>query len=217
LNLSTELGVLLQRGITVGSSWLTAKSIEEDRALIARTREGDYAAFETLYNKYKGQVYRTALAIVRDQGAAEDILQDCFIRMYTHIECIDSSLPLIPWLYRVTVNLSYNWVTRRKKWLTPLEAVVDRLIMSPRTSPEQVVEKNELQQAVQEAIYTLNFDQRVVLILFYLTNFSIREIAYILDVPEGTVKSRLHYGRENLRRKLLSDHRFSVGMAYELP
>lgn len=201
----------------MGSSWLTAKSIEEDRALIARTREGDYAAFETLYNKYKGQVYRTALAIVRDQGAAEDILQDCFIRMYTHIERIDSSLPLIPWLYRVTVNLSYNWVTRRKKWLTPLEAVVDRLTMSPRTSPEQIVEENELQQAVQEAIYTLNFDQRVVLILFYLTNFSIREIAYILDVPEGTVKSRLHYGRENLRRKLLSDYRFSTGMAYELP
>lgn len=197
------------------SSWVTAKSIEEDRLLIARTRGGDCTAFEALYNKYKGQVYRTALAIVRDQGAAEDILQDCFIKVYTNIDRIDSSLPLVPWLYRVTVNLSYNWVTRRKRWLTPLETVIDRLTMHPRIAPEQAVEENELQQVVQEAIYSLNFEQRVVLILFYLTNFSIREIAYILDVPEGTVKSRLYYGREKLRQKLLSDQRLSLGVAYE--
>lgn len=197
------------------SPWVTAKSIEEDRLLIARTRERDYTAFEALYNKYKGQVYRTALAIVRDQGAAEDILQDCFIKVYTNINRIDSSLPLVPWLYRVTVNLSYNWVTRRKRCLTPLEAVMDRLNMHPRIAPEQAIEESELQQVVQEAIYSLNFEQRVVLILFYLTNFSVREIAYILDVPEGTVKSRLYYGREKLRQKLLSDQRLSLGVAYE--
>jgi len=199
----------------VGSSWVTARSINEDRQLIARTRRGDYAAFETLYDKYKGQVYRTALAIVREQGAAEDILQDCFIKVYTNIDRIDSSRPLIPWLYRVTVNLSYNWVTRRKRWLIPLETVIDRLTTAPRTSPEQVLEENELRHVVQEAIYSLTFEQRVVLILFYLNNFSIREIAYILEVPEGTVKSRLYYGRENLRQKLLSDQRLSLGVAYE--
>jgi len=194
---------------------VTARSINEDRQLIARTRRGDYAAFETLYDKYKGQVYRTALAIVREQGAAEDILQDCFIKVYTNIDRIDSSRPLIPWLYRVTVNLSYNWVTRRKRWLIPLETVIDRLTTAPRTSPEQVLEENELRHVVQEAIYSLTFEQRVVLILFYLNNFSIREIAYILEVPEGTVKSRLYYGRENLRQKLLSDQRLSLGVAYE--
>ncbi len=199
----------------MGSSWVTARSINEDRQLIARTRRGDYAAFETLYDKYKGQVYRTALAIVREQGAAEDILQDCFIKVYTNIDRIDSSRPLIPWLYRVTVNLSYNWVTRRKRWLIPLETVIDRLTTAPRTSPEQVLEENELRHVVQEAIYSLTFEQRVVLILFYLNNFSIREIAYILEVPEGTVKSRLYYGRENLRQKLLSDQRLSLGVAYE--
>ncbi len=199
----------------MGSSWVTARSINEDRQLIARTRRGDYAAFETLYDKYKGQVYRTALAIVREQGAAEDILQDCFIKVYTNIDRIDSSRPLIPWLYRVTVNLSYNWVTRRKRWLIPLETVIDRLTTAPRTSPEQVLEENELRHVVQEAIYSLTFEQRVVLILFYLNNFSIQEIAYILEVPEGTVKSRLYYGRENLRQKLLSDQRLSLGVAYE--
>ncbi len=199
----------------MGSSWVTARSINEDRQLIARTRRGDYAAFETLYDKYKGQVYRTALAIVREQGAAEDILQDCFIKVYTNIDRIDSSRPLIPWLYRVTVNLSYNWVTRRKRWLIPLETVIDRLTTAPRTSPEQVLDENELRHVVQEAIYSLTFEQRVVLILFYLNNFSIREIAYILEVPEGTVKSRLYYGRENLRQKLLSDQRLTLGVAYE--
>jgi RNA polymerase sigma-70 factor (ECF subfamily) len=199
----------------VEPSWVTARSINEDRQLIARTRQGHYVAFEALYNKYKGQIYHTALAIVRDQGAAEDILQECFIRFYTNIDRIDSSLPLIPWLYRVTVNLSYNWVTRRKRWLIPLETVIDRFTTAPRTSPEYVLEEDELRRVVQEAIYSLSFEQRVVLILFYLNNFSIREIAYILDVPEGTVKSRLHYGRENLRRKLLEDRRLSPGVVYE--
>jgi RNA polymerase sigma-70 factor (ECF subfamily) len=199
----------------VGSSWVTARSINEDRQLIARTRRGDYVAFETLYNKYKGQIYRTALVIVRDQEIAEDILQDCFIRVYANIDRIDSSRPLIPWLYRVTVNLSYNWVTRRKRWLIPLETVIDRLTAAPCTSPERVLEEGELRHIVQEAIYSLTFEQRIVLILFYLNNFSIREIAYILDVPEGTVKSRLYYGRENLRQKLQSDQRLSLGVAYE--
>jgi RNA polymerase sigma-70 factor (ECF subfamily) len=170
-----------------------------------------------LYDKYKGQVYRAALAIARDQSAAEDILQECFVRVYAHIDKIDVSRPLSPWIHRIAVNLSYNWVTKRKRWVPSLGEVIDQFVGDPSDSPEHVLEREELQRFVQEAIHSLSFAQRVVIVLFYLNGFSLEEIAYILDCPVGTVKSRLYYGRQNLRRKLGTDQRLPAGLAYESP
>jgi RNA polymerase sigma-70 factor (ECF subfamily) len=192
-------------------------STGEDGELISRIRRGDLAAFEALYDKYKGQAYRTALAITRDQGAAEDILQECFLRVYAHIDKIDVTRPLSPWIHRIAVNLSYNWVTRRKRWFPSLEEVIEQFVGDHHGSPEHILEREELQRIVQEAIHSLSFVQRVVVILFYLNGFSLEEIAYILDCPVGTVKSRLYYGRQNLRRKLGADERLPAGLAYEFP
>jgi RNA polymerase sigma-70 factor (ECF subfamily) len=189
----------------------------EDNELIPRVRRGDLAAFEALYDKYKGQVYRTALAIIRDKSAAEDILQECFLRVYAHIDKIDISRPLSPWIHRIAVNLSYNWVTKRQRWFPLLGEVVDQFVGDHHGSPEHILEREELQRIVQEAIHSLSFAQRVVIILFYLNGFSLEEIAYILDCPVGTVKSRLYYGRQNLRRKLGADKRLPAGVAYEFP
>jgi RNA polymerase sigma-70 factor (ECF subfamily) len=192
-------------------------STGEDSELIPRVRRGDLAAFEALYDKYKGQVYRTALAITRDQSAAEDILQECFLKVYVHVDKIDVSRPLSPWIHRIAVNLSYNWVTKRKRWLPSLGEVIDQFVSDDHDSPEHVLEREELQRIVQEAIHSLSFAQRVVIVLFYLNGFSLEEIAYILDCPVGTVKSRLYYGRQNLRRKLGVDERLPAGVAYEIP
>jgi RNA polymerase sigma-70 factor (ECF subfamily) len=192
-----------------------AVSTGEDSELIPRVRGGDLAAFEALYDKYKGQVYRTALAITRDQGAAEDILQDCFLRVYAHIDKIDVSRPLSPWIHRIAVNLSYNWATKRKRWVPSLGEVIEQFVGDHHSSPEHILEREELQRIVQEAIHSLSFAQRVVIILFYLNGFRLEEIAYILDCPVGTVKSRLYYGRQNLRRKLGADKRLPAGLAYE--
>jgi RNA polymerase sigma-70 factor (ECF subfamily) len=189
----------------------------EDNELIPRIRLGDLAAFEALYDKYKGQVYRTALAIIRDRSAAEDILQECFLRVYAHIDKIDISRPLSPWIHRIAVNLSYNWVTKRQRWFPLLGEVVDQFVGDHHGSPEHILEREELQRIVQEAIHSLSFAQRVVIILFYLNGFSLEEIAYILDCPVGTVKSRLYYGRQNLKRKLGADKRLPAGVAYEFP
>jgi RNA polymerase sigma-70 factor (ECF subfamily) len=192
-------------------------STGKDDELIPRVRRGDLAAFEALYDKYKGQVYRTALAITRDQGAAEDILQECFVRIYAHIDKIDVSRPLSPWIHRIAVNLSYNWVTKRRRWFPSLGEVVEQFVGDHHSSPEHILEREELQRIVQEAIHSLSFAQRVVIVLFYLNGFSLEEIAYIVDCPVGTVKSRLYYGRQNLRRKLGADKRLPIGLAYEFP
>ena len=190
-------------------------SLSEDGRLISQIRQGNILALKALYEKYKVQVYRTALAITRDRDAAEDILQDCFLRVYTYIDRLDGSLPLSPWLHRVTVNLSYNWVNKRRRWLQPLEDVIDHLIAPSYTFPEPVLERGELQRVIQKAIASLSFEHRLVIVLFYLNGFSLNEIAYVLDCPVGTVKSRLHYARRNLRGKLERDRQLSPEVAYE--
>jgi len=190
-------------------------SLSEDGRWISQIRQGNILALEALYERYKGQVYRTALAITRDREAAEDILQDCFLKVYTHIDKLDGSLPLSPWLYRVAVNLSYNWADKRRRWLRPLEEVIDCLVAGPRTLPESVLERGELQRIIQKAIASLSFEHRVVIVLFYLNGFHLNEIAYIVDCPVGTIKSRLHYARRNLRRKLERDRHLAPEVAYE--
>ncbi|RME47675.1 MAG: sigma-70 family RNA polymerase sigma factor [Chloroflexi bacterium] len=187
----------------------------DEAQLVARAKEGDIEAFEALYEQYKGSVYRTVLAITHDRGAAEEILQESFLRAFQHIDSVREGAPISPWIHRIAINLSYTWVARRSRLLTSLEQVVDRLTASPGSSPERAVEQDELQQVVREAIDQLEFRQRATIVLFYLEGFSLAEIAEIMDCPVGTVKSRLHYAREKLREALLADQRLPRAVAYE--
>ncbi|HLF29103.1 MAG TPA: sigma-70 family RNA polymerase sigma factor [Anaerolineae bacterium] len=176
--------------------------IHEDGQLVARIRAGDLSALGALYDKYRLQVFHTALAITRDRQVAEDILQECFLKVHTYADRIDLGVSLSPWLYRVTVNLSYTWATRQAKWHTSLEGLLDRLVEPARQAPDRQFETRDIRGTIQRAIDALPFNQRVVVILHYLSGLDLKEIAYILDCPVGTVKSRLHYGRETLRRQL---------------
>jgi RNA polymerase sigma-70 factor, ECF subfamily len=180
-----------------------------DALLIERLRGNDLEALGALFDRYYAQVYRTAAAITRDNAVAEDIAQDCFLKLLQYANRIDVSLPLAPWLYRVTVNLSYTWISRRQKRRISLEALVDQLMSPPWHTPEQLAEHSEVQHQVRQAISELPFNQRVVIVLHYLSSLSLEEIAEILDCPVGTVKSRLYYARENLRRRLDESHRIS--------
>jgi RNA polymerase sigma-70 factor (ECF subfamily) len=173
-----------------------------DSELIDRLRQDDLDALGVLFERYRDRVFRTALVIVRDPAVAEDILQDCFLKVYANAQRIDTERPLAPWLYRVTVNLSYTWLSRGKNRRTSLEAVVDMLISPMKQAPDRVTEQTELRQNVRKAINDLSIDQRVVVVLYYLNALNLQDIAEILDLPIGTVKSRLFYARENLRGKL---------------
>lgn len=178
-----------------------------DALLIERLRTEDLSALGALFDRYYPQVYRTALVITRDNAVAEDIAQDCFLKLHQYANRIDTSLPLAPWLYRVTVNLSYTWISRRQKRRISLEALVDQLMSPPWHAPDHLAEQGETQTLVRQAISELHFNQRVVIVLHYLSGLSLEEIAEILDCPVGTIKSRLYYARENLRRRLGELHR----------
>ncbi len=188
----------------------------DDAELVPRIQKGDLDAFEALYHKYKSELYRTALAITRDLGTAEELLQDCFLRAYDHIDSVDGCSSLRPWLHRIIVNLSYNWAAKKRLRLVSLEDAFERLLSLPRSSPERALEREEVLQVLDDAIRSLSMPKRVVVVLFYLQGFSLVEISYVLDCPVGTVKSRLHNARGILKRRLIADSRISREAAYEL-
>lgn len=173
-----------------------------DAALIQRLCNNDLDALGALFDRYYPQVYRTAMAITHDSAVAEDLAQDCFLKLHHYANRIDTNLPLAPWLYRVTVNLAYTWISRRKKRRVSLEALVDQLMTPSWHAPDQLAEHAEIQAQVRQAVSELHFNQQVVVVLHYLSGLSLDEIAIMLDCPVGTVKSRLYYARENLRRQL---------------
>jgi RNA polymerase sigma-70 factor, ECF subfamily len=176
--------------------------MSEDAELVARICRGDLNALEALYHKYEGPLYRTALAITGDRGAAEEVLQDCFVRAYGAIERADGSVSLGPWLHRIVANLSYNWMSRTRQPLVAIDELLERLAAGPTASPELMAEGGELRDTVLEAVNSLAVKQRAVVVLYYFQGFSQAEIGYILNCPVGTVKSRLHRACRDLRLRL---------------
>jgi len=112
---------------------------------------------------------------------------------------IDPDRPLEPWLYRVTANLACTWVKRRR-WLRPIEDLAEWLIGENKNSPAQAAEEAEQWQEVKQALAALPLTHRTVIVLHYINDLSVQEIAEVLDLPVGTVKSRLHYARKALKK-----------------
>jgi RNA polymerase sigma-70 factor (ECF subfamily) len=187
----------------------------DDTELVRRIQTGDMAAFEALFHKYQNAIYRTALAITRDPGAAEEVLQDCFYKTYLNITRITGEGSLSPWLHRVAVNLSCNAIKKKRVWLEPIESITEHFFSDPRHSPENLAERAELEGTMREVINTLSLKHRIVVILHYLQDFSLPEIAYILDLPVGTIKSRLHHARNELREKLQTQYQSPGEAVYD--
>jgi RNA polymerase sigma-70 factor (ECF subfamily) len=185
----------------------------EDVGLVTRIRGGDAVAFELLYDKYKRPLYQTALAITGDRGAAEDVVQDCFVRAYRAMDRVVALGSLSPWLHRIVVNLSCSRSSRDRRWLTTLDAWLER-IAAPGPPPDQAAEQVEVSEIVRQALDGLNAKQRAVIVLFYVQGFSLADLAFILNCPVGTVKSRLHYACKAFRERLREDKRLAGEIIY---
>ncbi len=174
----------------------------QDGQLVLRLQDGDLEALGRLFDRHRQMVYRTALAITNDPEIAADLLQDVFLRMHRFAHRIDPQRPLKPWLYRMTVNLTYSWIKRRNRWIHRVNEMAEWLSRVREPTPDNIAEQDEDWQLIQRAITALPVTQRVVVVLYYLGELSIKEISEILEVPVGTVKSRLHYGRRSLKKQL---------------
>jgi RNA polymerase sigma-70 factor (ECF subfamily) len=186
-----------------------------DQELIVELKKGSLDALGILYDRHRRMVYRTALGIVGDPDSAADLLQDTFLRLHRFADRIDCQRALEPWLYRVTTNLAYTWVKRRKRWFSPIEDIAEWLSGNKKQTPQFAAEMDEESQQVQQAITALPIAQRVVVVLYYINDLSLQEISEILEVPDGTVKSRLHYSRQSLKKHLRIQEDKLPDMQYE--
>lgn len=182
-----------------------------DKELVLELQKGSLDALGFIYDRHQKMVYRAALVITGDPDSAADLVQDVFLRLYRFSDRIDPERPLEPWLYRITANLSYTWIKKNRRWLPSIEEVAEWLAGTVRLENHTSHDYDVEWQQINTAISALPAQQRMVVVLYYVNDLSLQEISEILDIPVGTVKSRLHYGREVLKRHLgvSSNERFS--------
>lgn len=189
---------------------------EDETDLVALVKNGDLGAFQALYHRHQTAVFRTAYGVLRDIGASEEILQDTFLRAYRAIHTLEDHACINAWLHRIAMNLSFNWLKKKRLSLEPLAEWAENTFFDHNDSPERCVELGELRHEVHDVIRSLDYKHRAVVVLFYLQGFSLAQIAYILECPVGTVKSRLHYACKTLRARLLERRVYTPrGLAVE--
>lgn len=158
---------------------------------------GDKAAFSKLVWRYKDHIVNIAFGIVGDARDAEDIAQEAFLKAFLSINRLANSKAFYRWLVRITVNLSIDKKTANSlRWAKPLETALP--LASSTQSPEKIAEQREQQKLLLAALNRLTLEQRTVLILREFQDLSYEEIALILNIPLGTVKSRINAARSRL-------------------
>jgi RNA polymerase sigma-70 factor, ECF subfamily len=180
----------------------------DDRILIQRFLDGEEAAFDRLMERHYQRLDRLAQQIVRDPSAAEDITQETFLRAYRAMPRFRGEASVYSWLYRITVNLCLNYLRLQSNRPSITEDLADSSGASA-IDPSTLLEEKERHRAVRLAIAALPHHYRIAVILRDLEGFSYQEIAELLAIPVGTVKSRLNYGKRLLQqqlRSLLDEH-----------
>ncbi len=170
--------------------------------LIERTLAGDPHAFEQIFERYKNLVYKAAYLILQDVDEAEDALQETFLKVYRSLGSYQpAKAAFSTWIYRITVNQCLN--QRSKKRLRPDWMSQERSVEAESASESVPFESSiSEQQALQQALRSLSAKLRVVLILRFFLDLSYADIAQVLDIPLGTVKSRLNLGLKEIRQAL---------------
>ena len=180
----------------------------DEQTLVQRAAEGDSAAFETLVERYQQQVYNLALRMVSSHADAQDLAQEAFIRAWRALPSFHRTAQFSTWLYRLTSNICIDFLRAQKRRkvvsLTMLQDDEDKQWELPDGDPlpEQRMIDREEREALSRAFQALDPDYRQVLTLRIVNGCSYQEIGEILNLPEGTVKSRLSRARDQLRKKM---------------
>ena len=183
---------------------------QNERAIIDRCKAGDLGAFDELVRRYEKQVFNFAYRMTQNYDDASDIASDAFMKVYNAIESFRGDANFSTWLYRIVTNLYLDSRKRSKAHMNiPLdeyieleESSVTRQIEDPSPSPLAQIEANERAGVISGAINELPEYQRIMVLLYHTQGKSYEEIAEIVGLPIGTVKSRLNRARLALKKKL---------------
>jgi RNA polymerase sigma-70 factor (ECF subfamily) len=195
------------------NSNLTAEqeAVLEDHRLISGLQAGEDFAYEQLIERFQSPVYNLAYRLLNDQADASDVAQEVFLKIFRNVQNFRGDSSLRTWVYRIAVNESHNrrrWLFRHRRGETGIEDTFDdsesreKPLMDSGETPFDFTMNREAQVLLEEALAEINPVFRAALVLREVEDMSYEEIADILEVSIGTVKSRIVRGREALRRNL---------------
>lgn len=176
----------------------------DDQCLIARCLDGDTAAFGELVRRHQDRLYSTVYRLVENADDAQDVVQEAFLNAYQSLDGFKGDSLFFTWLYRIAVNTAISF-KRKQRVLLSIDASragVQPLDASEYSRPGEALERAEQEQRVQRALSRLSPEHRAVLVLKDMEGQKYEAIADILGVPIGTIRSRLHRARAELRELL---------------
>lgn len=200
-----------------GSMSSKAQEVALDQALVLRFKNGDQAAFEDLVSRYWDRIYAMVHQLLRNQQDAEEVTQDAFIRAHRGLENFRGDSAFSTWLYQIATNLARNrywywWRRKRDKTVSFDQPVGDdsdtplsEIFVTESETPEDATVTQELVDSIAAGMEKLSPKHREILVLRNVKNLTYEEIANILEISIGTVKSRIARARESLRSKLGED------------
>ena len=171
---------------------------EDETALVVRSRGGDTRAFDQLMEAYQDRIYHLAYRITGNHADAQDAAQDAFVKAYRSLGAFRAHAAFSTWLHRIAVNAAVDIVRRR----VPRVSDPPEVAASAADPLADGAERIEVQQRIHRALAALPVEQRMIVVLRDIQGWAYEEIAKIVQVPIGTVRSRLARGREALRLAL---------------
>jgi RNA polymerase sigma-70 factor (ECF subfamily) len=193
---------------------MKAQDVALDRLLVDRFRQGDQSAFEQMVARYWGRIYAMVHQLLRNPEDAEEVTQDTFIRAHRGLVNFRGDSAFSTWLYQIATNLARNrywywWRRRRDQTVSfdqPIggdnETTLAEMIPAELETPEDATITQEFVNRIAECMGKLSPKHREILILRNVKNLSYEEVAEILHISVGTVKSRIARARESLRSKM---------------
>lgn len=179
---------------------MTSISRTNERELVSRAQNGDRNAFSELVRMHSQGVLQVIYRMCGDMQVSEDAAQETFVQAWLRLPSYRPRASLRSWLYRIAVNTAVDMLRKEKRILPG--AVEDLNLRDPESGPETQAANAERTETVQQAVLSLPDASRVVLVLKEYEGLSYQEIADALDIPIGTVMSRLNYARKLLRERL---------------
>jgi RNA polymerase sigma factor (sigma-70 family) len=177
---------------------------EQLYTLIRGAKSGNKEAFVQLIRRYNGTVFRQAYAMLHDRMEAEDVSQEAFLKVHSSLTKLENEYAFASWLTRIVFRLCYDRIQKKKKEKIILGEELEESIPS---SFGESMEHKQMQLSIEEAMQKLSPEHRSVIVLRDIQGFSYDEMADMLQIPVGTIKSRLHTARLTLRSELTRGER----------
>jgi RNA polymerase sigma-70 factor, ECF subfamily len=189
----------------------SAANTTDEVCLVERLQRGEESAYEGLIGQFERPVYNLVFRLLNDPADSADVVQEVFLKVFRNVGSFRNQSSLKTWIYRISVNEAYNhrrWFSRHKKQEVGLETESEvardyqSVLPDPGRSPFELAADHETRALIEQALGGLNPAFRAAVVLRDIEDLSYEEIADVLDVSLGTVKSRILRGREALRKAL---------------